>query len=171
MLFRTLFLLLAALALAACNGQAKEPTVGVMLTGLDHLPEHLSIQDFSVNGVSGHQAGKGGRQVCCISLPAHWHPGIRLHVAWAVTNWRDKVYSLHETDVELERYAEVGDLFVHFLPDGSVRALSSLEYPESPTYAGPPYSSVPRKEPWNKYPSDGKGNARLVKNAMEDHRQ
>jgi hypothetical protein len=169
-MFRVFFVLLAALTLSACNGQAKEPTVGVTLTGLDHLPEHLSIQDFSVNGVSGHQAGKGGSQVCCVSLPARWRPGIRLRVAWAVTNWRDKVYSLHETEIELPRYDEVGNLFVHFLPDGSVRALSSLAHPMSPTYAGPAYATVPRKEPWNQYPSDGKGNAKLVKNAMQDHR-
>ncbi len=171
MLLRIFLTLLATLALSACEGRAKERTVGVTLTGLDHLPEHLSIQEFSVNGVSGHQAGKGGSQVCCLSLPARWRPGIKMRVAWAVTNWRDKVYSLHETEVELERYSEVGKLYVHFLPDGSVRAVSSLEYPESPTYSGPPYASVPRKWPWNKYPSDGKGNAKLVENAMEDHRK
>jgi hypothetical protein len=110
--------------------------------------------------------------VCCISLPAHWRPAIKMHVAWSVTNWRDKVYSLHEADVELERYDEVGNLFVHFLPDGSVRVLSSLAHPMSPTYAGPPYSSVPRKWPARIYPTKGDGSDfRQVKNAMEDHRQ
>lgn len=69
-LLRTAFLLATAGApwLAGCQALApQERTVGVTLTGLDHLDAHLSIQNFWVNGSAGHQAGKGGGR--CAAWP------------------------------------------------------------------------------------------------------
>lgn len=145
-------LLTAALlsTLSACT-PAPEPVVPVPITGLDHLADHLSIQQFSVNGQGGAQAGKGGSHVCCVNLPAKWRPGLTVNVAWGVTNWPAKVYSLHERDVAVDKYDEVGNLYIHFLRDGSVKALSSLYHPMGENYPGPAYSTVPRKEPWEIY--------------------
>jgi hypothetical protein len=154
-------------SLSACNAKP-EPMVSVPITGLDHLAETLSIQQFSVNGTGGAQAGKGGSHVCCVELPKQWRAGLTVKVAWGVTNWPAKVYSLHERDVLVEKYDEVGNLYVHFLRDGSVRVLSSLPYPEKPSYQGPAYSSVPRKEPWEiYYRKPGEAEFAQVKNAME----
>ncbi|WP_396913644.1 DUF3304 domain-containing protein [Mycolicibacterium sp.] len=153
-------------ALMACKEE--EYTVPVPITGLDHLDAHLSVQQFSVNGQSGAQAGKGGSQVCCVELPAVWRSNLTVKVAWGVTNWPAKVYSWHERQVPVDRYDEVGNLYVHFLPDGSVRVLSSTIYPEKPSYPGPAHSTVPRKEPWEVYlRKPGEPEFARVKDAME----
>ena len=145
----------AASLLAAC--QANEPrgkTVGATLTGLDHLEAHLSIQNFWVNGAPGHQAGKGGRTVCCIGLPEKAKPGETVKVRWGVTNWAHKAYSLHEREVPLERRDPRGVLYIHFLRDGSVRAVLYDGYPEKRGYPGPAYDTVLRKHPWDVYLSE-----------------
>ncbi|MBI5333324.1 MAG: DUF3304 domain-containing protein [Burkholderiales bacterium] len=127
--------------LSGCHASPPaEKTVGVMLTGLDHLEAHLSIQEFSVNGVSGHQAGRGGRSVCCVSLPEVWRPDLKVDVRWAVTDWKRKVYSEHERIVPVERYDQVGMLYVHFLRDGTVKVISFNGYPEKEGYPGPSFS-------------------------------
>ncbi len=124
---------------------------GVGITGIDHLDEHLSVQDFSVDGYNAAQAGQGGRTVCCALVPAQWRPGLKVHVRWSVTNWRERSGEVFERDVEVDRYEEIGRMFVHFLNDGSVRIALANELPGSPTYPGP-RDHVPRKEPWKKYP-------------------
>ena len=147
----------AASLLAGCQAnEPRERTVGVNLTGLDHLEAHLSIQNFWVNGVSGHQAGKGGSTVCCVSLPAVWRDGLTVQVRWAVTNWPHKAYSIHERVVPVDRYDELGTLNIHFLRDGSVRAVSSMyaSWGRGGYYPGPSYETVLRKHPWDIYLSE-----------------
>jgi hypothetical protein len=139
--------------LAGCLATEREETVGVGLTGLDHLAEHLSIQNFWVNGTGGHQAGKGGSTVCCASVPAKWRPGRTVRVRWAVTNWKRRVYGYYERDVPVEVHGEEpGSLYVHFLRDGSVRAIWFDGYPEKRGYPGPAYDTVlQHKQPWDDY--------------------
>jgi hypothetical protein len=155
--WRVAALLLAASTLAGCAIAAQEETYGPGITGLDHLAEHLSIQNFWVDGHAGHQAGKGGSKVCCAKLPMRWRPGLTVTVRWGVTNWPAKVYSMHERVVPVEKYDEPGALYVHFLPDHSVRVIVSNIYPEHvKTYPGPSYATVLRKEPWKLYSQDRK---------------
>lgn len=146
--------LVMALWLTGCRASpATEKTVGVTLTGLDHLEAHLSIQEFSVNGVSGQQAGGGGSSVCCVSLPAVWRPGLTVKVKWGVTNWPHKAYSWHERVVPVEQYDEMGDLHIHFLRDGSVRAICTMygAWGTDGLYPGPSYETVLDKNPWTRY--------------------
>ena len=127
-------------------------TVGVPITGVDHLAEHLSIQDFWVNGTGGHQAGGGGRTVCCATIKIPQHKAAVVRVRWAVTNWKRRVYGYLERDVPLEVYDGGGPLYVHFLRDGQVRAVLSEAYPEKRGYPGPSYATVlTRKQPWTDY--------------------
>jgi hypothetical protein len=127
-------------------------TVGVPITGVDHLAEHLSIQDFWVNGARGHQAGGGGSTVCCATLAIAPHKVTVVRVRWAVTNWKRRVYGYLEREVPLEVYDGGGPLYVHFLSDGGVRAVLSETYPEKPGYPGPSYATVlTRKQPWEDY--------------------
>jgi Protein of unknown function (DUF3304) len=158
---------------------AREPVedrVGVPMSGLDHLAEHLSIQNFWVDGHHAHQAGKGGRQVCCASLPSKWHPGLQVRVKWGVTNWRDHVFSVHERDVAVDKYDELGTLYIHFLPDGSVRAVTSMyaAWGQGGYYPGPSYDTVLRKQPWRDYQAtrpEGMKEFPEVKDAMKDQRK
>ena len=152
-ILRTFALLL--LLLTGCDaGQTRHDTIPAPLTGIDHLADHLSIQDFWVNGTSGHQAGGGGSVVCCVKLPRQWHSGLTVVVGWGVTNWRDCTWESHERRVPVERYDEVGSVRVHFLSDGKVRVISSNVgpgiYQPNEDYPGP-HDPIPRKTPYQKY--------------------
>ena len=150
--FNGLWCVLLAAQTGCARGQEADEPLGVTITGLDHLAEHLSIQDFWVNGTGGHQAGKGGSQVCCVSIPGRWRPGLKVQVRWAVTNWKRRVYGYYERSVDLEPYDdEVGQLWVHFLHDGSVRAVVSMyaAWGRDGYYPGPSYETVLQgKQPW-----------------------
>lgn len=143
------------LVLAGCDaGQTRQNTVPAPLTGIDHLPDHLSVQNFWVNGISGFQAGAGGRVVCCVKLPRQWHPGLTVIVGWNVTNWRDCGWESRERRVPVERYPKVGARYVHFLSDGKVRVISSDVgpgiYQPNEDYPGP-LDAIPDKNRWHVY--------------------
>jgi hypothetical protein len=164
--------------LAACNDKPVK-TTGVSMTGLDHLAEHLSIQDFWVNDIAGQQAGGGGRQVCCAIIPAVWQPGTKLTVKWAVTNWKRRAYSMYEKEVTLEQCTEPypGRFWVHFLADGNVRAISCDTgpgfYEKNVEYPGPqPLTILPKKQPWTDYKrKPGEPEFTEVPNAMENDKK
>ena len=146
-----MIVLLCGLA-ASCNADQNEEMIPVMLTGVDYLPEHLSVQSFSVDGHQGGSAGTGS-QMCCVSLPANWRPGLRVRVVWGVTNWHKCEADEYVTQVEIERYDEGGNLYVHFLRDGFVRVVSSnygvpVDHPEN---KHPVPAPIPDKNPWHRY--------------------
>ncbi len=148
-----LVLLCLLTGLAACQGRAPaDDSVGTELTGIDHLADHLSVQDFWLDGQAGDQAGKGGSAVCCIALPKHWHAGMTAVVRWDVANWRDCTWQSFERRVAVDPYDAVGTVWVHFLADGSVRVVSSNADPDATDYPGP-HDPIPQKEPWKVYGS------------------
>jgi Protein of unknown function (DUF3304) len=132
------------------SGKADDEMIGLSLTGIDHLADHVSIQEFSVNGHSGAQAGKGGSDVCCVMVPRKWRPGLKATVRWGILNWRDWTGDEYQTVVDVEPYDEMDRFYVHFLPDGTVRAVVSGDGPRSPDYIGPRVP-IPQKYPWKKY--------------------
>ncbi|HTV87153.1 MAG TPA: DUF3304 domain-containing protein [Dyella sp.] len=148
-----LWLLVLCLGLAACNGKpAKEPMTGVMLTGLDHLPDHLSVQHFTIDGTDGFQAGDGARVICCARIPIDWHEGLTAKVTWSVNNWRDCKGEHHEAIVLVTRYDHnPGHVYVHFLADGSVRVVPTSKTYLEPDYPGP-HDAIPEKYPWEVWP-------------------
>lgn len=168
---RAALLPLLALCLISCKVAGREETVGAGLTGLDHLAAHLSIQNFSVNGTHGHQAGRGGRTVCCVSLPAKWRSGLTVKVQWAVTNWKRRVYTYYEREVPVEPYEEIGNLYVHFLRNGDVRVVTSMyaAWGRGGYYPGPSYDTVLDKQPWTDYKrAPGEPEFTEVPDAMKD---
>lgn len=147
-----LVLLPLVLGMAACGSMGgKEEGDGVGLTGIDHLADHFSVQNFWVNGYNGAQAGDGGRLVCCVVVPNKWRPGLKAHVEWSVTNWKERTSQTYEADVPIDQYDEVGRMFVHFLANGQVRITLSNEAPWGPTYSGT-REPIPHKRPWDTYP-------------------
>jgi hypothetical protein len=149
--FAVAMALCLAACLPACAAESDAEPVGVGITGIDHLADHLSVQNFWVNGYNAAQAGKGGRTVCCATVPAKWKQGTKVRIKWNVTNWRERTSQTHERDVDLDPYQTVGQLYVHFLANGDVRALLSNHYPEGNEYPGP-RDPIPRKRPWADYP-------------------
>ena len=122
------------------------------LTGVDYLADHVSVQRFTVNGVSGAQAGKGGSTVCCVMLPRQWQPGMTVKVTWNVTNWRDCTGKDYEAVVPVDKYDEAGHVWVSFLPKGKVRVTASAWHgPGNPKYPGP-HREIPKKFPWKVWP-------------------
>lgn len=141
------------LLLAGCDDvQAKQDNVPIAITGIDHLADHLSVQNFWIDGIGGFQAGRGGSVVCCAKLPRQWHPGLTVVVRWGVTNWRDCTWESHERRVPVERYEKVGQLYIHFLFDGNVRVISSNIAPgySNNGYSGP-HDPIPKKKPYEQY--------------------
>jgi hypothetical protein len=143
-----------ASAPTSATAKPNEDSIAVAITGIDHLADHVSIQDFSVNGHSGAQAGKGGSEVCCVTVPRVWRKGLVVEVRWQVLNWRDRKVDYRRAVAEVEPYDELGRLLVHFLPDNSVRAVVTTEGPGSPSYIGPRIP-IPRKFPWDQYDLPG----------------
>lgn len=149
-------------ALSACNALGgKEEGDGVGLTGIDHLADHLSVQNFWVNGYWGAQAGNGGRLVCCVIVPHKWRPGLKAHVEWHVTNWKERTSQTFEADVPIDQYDEVGRMFVHFLANGQVRITLANMSPHSPIYPGT-REPIPQKEPWKTYPWPKEGSTKSL---------
>ena len=134
----------------ACHSASSDDNIGVGITGIDHLADHLSIQDFWVDGYNAAQAGKGGSLVCCATIPRVWRPGILIKVRWSILDWTKSRGTFHEAVVPLEQYDEPGTLWIHFLADGSVRAISSGVGPGNPDYPGP-RDPIPQKHPWDVY--------------------
>lgn len=159
-------------ALAACSaiGGNKEEGDGVGLTGVDHLAEHLSVQAFYVNGYWGAQAGTGARLVCCVVVPRKWRPGLKAHVEWSVTNWKERTSQNYEADVPIDRYDEVGRMFVHFLANGQVRITLANMSPHSPIYPGT-REPIPQKQPWNTYPWPRNNNGEILFGDPNDKHQ
>ena len=143
--------LLLASAMAACAADTSKDGIGVGITGIDHLDDYLSVQNFWVNGYNAAQAGNGGSTVCCAILPRKWQKGMKVRIRWEVADWKSSRWACYVRDVPVEPYEEVGQLWVHFMKDGSVRAVSSDEGPRSPTYPGP-HDVISRKHPWKDYP-------------------
>lgn len=140
-------------ALAGCGNLRGDGVMeGVSMTGIDHLADHLSVQRFSVDGRTGFQAGKGGSVVCCGLIPLKWTPSASVEVRWVVANWRDGTWRCFRRRVPLQPYsAELGDLYVHFLPDGQLEAVVSNYAPWSNVYPRPRIA-IPQKEPWKLFP-------------------
>jgi hypothetical protein len=146
------FAALLALTLTACQAVSPKPELtGVGMTGIDHLADHLSVQDYWVDGHAGFQAGKGGSNVCCARVPKVWFPGAQVEVRWEVANWKKGTWRCYRRMVPLDRFDELGHLYVHFMPDGQVRALLSNNAPWGNAYPGP-RTPIPKKEPWSVYP-------------------
>jgi len=148
----TCVLTMCCVVLAGCQKPPPENRMeGVTMVGIDHLPDHLSVQDYTLNGADGFQAGDGARVVCCATLPLHWYPGLTARVTWSVDNWRDCTGEVHETSAPVTRYDHLGRVYVHFLADGSVRIVSTDLGILDPRYPGT-HDAIPQKEPWKVWP-------------------
>ena len=141
------WLALLGFALMAVFSSAANAT----MSGIDHLADNLSVTDFWVDGAGGFQAGNGGRSAPGPELPDKWRPGLTVHVVWEVRDWEHDTGSRHESDVPVDPYKEDGNLWVHFLADGTVRVVVSNVGPYASNYPGP-HDAIPRKKPWDMYP-------------------
>ena len=79
----------------------------------------------------------GGASVCCISIPSHWRPGMKLVVTWNVDKIQDGKTpgQWYTATTDVPPYGPNTDGFwVHFLPGDRIRVqvLDKQEVPQKP---------------------------------------
>ncbi|MEB0094444.1 DUF3304 domain-containing protein [Pseudomonas sp. CCI4.2] len=154
---------LACIALQACS-KAPPDRLGAPIEGYNHTS--AGINHFDVNGNGGPNIGPfggGGSQMCCVSMPRKWHPGLTVVVEWekdpnvgasqywtesfSSNAWRVRMkehrseYTRHRVVVEVAPYDELGVIDVHFLPCDQIAVAAVAQLPGKPGY---PFS-YPRK--------------------------
>jgi hypothetical protein len=123
------------------------------ITGYSHMPDSTgwSIGGFSVDGHIGANASPegGAGNSCCISLPAKWHPGMKVKIDWSydvrVSEPRTPPPP-QEAEVEIPEYTpeNSGNVQVHFYPDHRVKVVVSRYGIRHPRYP----MSEDDKKPW-----------------------
>jgi hypothetical protein len=120
----------------------EEASIGVGLTGIQHMGTSYKIDEFNVNGIDGGNVGwegGGGSSSCCVRLPRKWRPGLTVMVRWAVGDWSKanrrqtatgdytSVSSggMYRAVIPVEKYADADDIYVHFFAGGKARVVSS----------------------------------------------
>lgn len=111
--------------LTGCASSYKDgagKTVGAMVGIVNHTDRY--IYSASVDGAGGDgmpEYGAGGASICCAAIPAAWYPGMKVEVRWNMPIGRTPVVKVKE--VEVEKYDEPGDIYLHFFPEDRVRVI------------------------------------------------
>jgi hypothetical protein len=72
---------------------------------------------------------------CYASIPRVWYPSMKIVVGWRTPI--DKYDMEKSKTVEVEKYDEPGDIFLHFFPNDEVRVIVSPVGPGNPKYPIP----------------------------------
>lgn len=84
----------------------------------------LSGDDVRNGGGGGMSRwGAGGANICCTSIPRIWHPGIKVLVRGDMPDGHTHIPK--EKIVEVEKYDEPCDIYLHFFPNDEVRIVVS----------------------------------------------
>lgn len=120
-------------ALVACGPVEPPPeaSVPVAARAVNYSDQGAT---FSINRAAGGVVSKHGESgiMCCLGIPETWRPGIKVRVyvqndaLWLKYRDPDR---WQETELELPKYSEPGDLYVAILPDQSVEVFSSVSGP------------------------------------------
>ncbi|MET3134200.1 hypothetical protein AAKU55_004495 [Oxalobacteraceae bacterium GrIS 1.11] len=118
--------LMCALFITACAArEAKEsPTAAAQVGIVNHTGNF--IYSATVDGSGGGNMdrwGAGGAEICCASIPRVWHSGMKVLVRWDMP--KGHTHIIKEKMVEIEKYDEPGDIYMHFFPNDEVRVVVS----------------------------------------------
>ena len=123
-----IWVLLTTLNLSACAGLGEEKasaasaTAGAQVGVVNHTGNY--IYSASVNGAGGGKMSAwsaGGANICCASIPMVWYPGMKVRVRWNMPIGPQHV--IKEKIVEVEKYDEPGDIYLHFFPNDEIRVI------------------------------------------------
>ena len=84
------------------------------------------IYSASVDGYGGGPMarwGAGHAGICCASIYAVWHPGIKVLVEWDMPEGHQHIWK--QKMVEVEKYDAPSDIYMHFFPNDEVRVVVS----------------------------------------------
>jgi len=119
-------------------GTEDEDKVWVSIAAAHYFPPNHRIDEFYVDRLAYGNSGFDGYAdmgMCCVWLPKHWRPGMKVDVRWVVSDWtgspiddkehfdweKVKLVGVYRATVPVERYEEADDVFVHFFNGGKVR--------------------------------------------------
>nr|WKF57893.1 hypothetical protein HUO10_002387 [Paraburkholderia busanensis] len=126
------------LGVVACSpaqdGASKQPmdeTLSLKLNSLNYtdVPIGIFYVDGTWGGTSPSRLGSGGGSIlCCVSLPAKWHPGLTVNLSWQddLLYKKDENAMAHRV-VPVEKYdfSSDGYLWVLFFPDDKIKVYAS----------------------------------------------
>lgn len=139
---KCLLALLAALSLSACTGlnlddeESTPKTTAAQVGVVNHTGNY--IYSASVDGAGGGNMpawGSAVASVCCASIPRNWHPGMKVRVRWNMLVHGNDV--IKEKMVDVEKYDEPGDIYLHFFPNDDIRVVVTNLGPRNPTHPIP----------------------------------
>lgn len=140
---KLLLTLFAALSLSACAGldfddsDSTPKTAAAQVGVVNHTGNY--IYSASADGAGGGNMdrwGAGNASVCCTSIPRIWYPGMKVRVRWNMPIHGNDV--IKEKIVNVEKYDEPGDIYLHFFPNDEIRVIvtniggSSQKHPIPP---------------------------------------
>ena len=124
---KLLITLLLAVFISACATEPpmKESSTAAAQVGIvNHTGNY--IYSATVDGSGGGNMsrwGAGGAEICCASIPRVWYPGMKVLVQWDMPEGHTHI--VKEKTVEVEKYDEPGDIYMHFFPNDEVRVVIS----------------------------------------------
>lgn len=93
------------------------------------------IYSASINGGGGGNMarwGAGMANICCVSIPNVWYPGMKVRVRWDMPV--GVKHAIKEKIVDVEKYDRPGDIYMNFFPNDEVRVVVSRNGPRSSDY-------------------------------------
>lgn len=138
-----LLLVLASMALTGCAKTSG--TEAVSVTAINYTDQELNgflfEQPDDENKVAGGvpvRPFEGAGLMCCFSVPAKWHPGIKVKLTYDWWQGDDKPRKYETKDFELPPYpdGQAGMLWALFYADGSVQVVSSNYSPGHAKWPG-----------------------------------
>jgi len=131
------------LAGCAASGGEQAETYGAQIGIVNHTSSY--IYSASVDGGGGGTSfpfHAGIANICCVTLPRIWRPGLEFVVRWDVPE--GSKHNVREKVVTVERYDETGSLYVHFFEDNEIRIVVTEWYPGSRNHP----IQVPPQDPY-----------------------
>jgi len=118
---------ICAVLLAGCisaQPKAEDSRATAQVGIVNHTGKY--IYSASVDGAGGGRMsawGAGVANICCTSIPSVWYPGMKVLVRWNMPEGVKDV--VKEKVVEVEKYDETGDIYMHFFPNDEIRIVVS----------------------------------------------
>lgn len=146
---KAMYILLILISLNSCKSfpyelDDEEGPLATFIIGVQHIGKKHTVPEFYVDGYPGGTLGEertASAWICCVALSRKSKAVMTARIQWDVIDWsrspsgrvwtdyKNAIYlGPYQADVKIENGNESGFLFIHFFPNGKVRAVIS-NYP------------------------------------------
>jgi hypothetical protein len=130
------FLCMASCSIVADKKINKDeiPAVYGAQVGIVNHTDRYIYSAGAGDGGGGHANAysAGIANICCVTMPDKWRPGLKLLVSWDVPDGRRHI--VKKKLVEVERYEEPGSVYIHFFSDDQIRIVITNWYGGAPQH-------------------------------------